>query len=202
MIVNLQRKVKLEARGYAGFLAEALAAIEEAEGGEAAVAFVSDRRMRELNKLFRGKDATTDVLSFPHEPDDFEVQSASFRSSDAQSASFSSSEGERDKSRTPNPAAQSASFSSPDAQSASFSSSDSETLTTDDRQPPAAFLGDIVISAEQAARQAAAARLPLELEIKQLILHGLLHLCGYDHETDTGEMNARELALRNKLAIE
>ncbi|MBX3297710.1 MAG: rRNA maturation RNase YbeY [Acidobacteria bacterium] len=170
MIVNLQRKVKLEARGYAGFLAEALAAIEEAEGGEAAVAFVSDRRMRELNKLFRGKDATTDVLSFPHEPDDFEVQSAS--------------------------------FSSPDAQSASFSSSDSETLTTDDRQPPAAFLGDIVISAEQAARQAAAARLPLELEIKQLILHGLLHLCGYDHETDTGEMNARELALRNKLAIE
>jgi len=73
MIVNLQRKVKLEARGYAGFLAEALAAIEEAEGGEAAVAFVSDRRMRELNKLFRGKDATTDVLSFPHEPDDFEA---------------------------------------------------------------------------------------------------------------------------------
>ena len=73
MIVNLQRKVKLEARGYAGFLAEALAAIEEAEGGEAAVAFVSDRRMRELNKLFRGIDATTDVLSFPHEPDDFDA---------------------------------------------------------------------------------------------------------------------------------
>ena len=154
MIVNLQRKVKLEARGYAGFLAEALAAIEEAEGGEAAVAFVSDRRMRELNKLFRGKDATTDVLSFPHEPDDFEA--------------------------TP----------------------ESETLTTDHRPLTTVFLGDIVISAEQAARQAAAARLPLELEIKQLILHGVLHLCGYDHETDTGEMNARELALRNKLAIE
>lgn len=196
MIVNLQRKVKLEARGYAGFLAEALAAVEEAAGGEAAVAFVSDRRMRELNKFFRGKDATTDVLSFPHEPDDFE----------AQSASFSSSKGERDKSRTPNPA----------AQSASFSSSESETLTTDhrplttedrppttDHRPPTTvFLGDIVISAEQAARQAAAARLPLELEIKQLILHGVLHLCGYDHETDTGEMNARELALRKKLAIE
>ncbi len=170
MIVNLQRKVKLEARGYAGFLAGALAAIEEAEGGEAAVAFVSDRRMRELNKLFRGKDATTDVLSFPHEPDDFEAQSASFSRPDAEVLSPGLSRPEADvrppKGGTPN------------------------------------FLGDIVISAEQAARQAAAARLPLELEIKQLILHGLLHLCGYDHETDTGEMNARELALRNKLAIE
>ena len=44
-------------------------------------------------------------------------------------------------------------------------------------------------------------KLTLELEIKQLILHGLLHLCGYDHETDKGEMNKRELALRKKLDI-
>ncbi len=167
MIVNVQRKVKLEARGYAGFLAEALAAIDEAAGGEAAVAFVSDRRMRELNKLFRGKDATTDVLSFPHEPDEFEAMSSGFG---------------RPEAETP--------------------PTDDQTLTTDNRQPTTAFLGDIVISAEQAARQAAEARLPLELEIKQLILHGLLHLCGYDHETDTGQMNTRELALRNKLGIE
>lgn len=158
MIVNLQRKVKLEARGYEGFLAEALAAIDEAAGGEAAVAFVSDRRMRELNKLFRGRDSTTDVLSFPHEPDDFEALAA----------------GEPAK---------------------------AQTLTTDHRPLTTAFLGDIVISAEQAARQAAETRLPLELEIKQLILHGLLHLCGYDHETDTGQMNARELALRDDLGI-
>ena len=40
------------------------------------VAFVSDNRMKELNQLFRGKDTTTDVLSFPHEPDEFETVAA------------------------------------------------------------------------------------------------------------------------------
>lgn len=64
------------------------------------------------------------------------------------------------------------------------------------------FLGDIVISAEKAAEQAAANGLTLELEIRQLILHGLLHLAGYDHETDSGEMNALEMKLRKKLEID
>jgi len=63
------------------------------------------------------------------------------------------------------------------------------------------FIGDIVISAEQAKRQAGENGLPLEREIMQLILHGLLHLCGYDHETDSGEMNSRELDLRDRLKI-
>jgi probable rRNA maturation factor len=62
-------------------------------------------------------------------------------------------------------------------------------------------LGDIVISVEQAQRQAKENKLTLESEIKQLILHGLLHLCGYDHETDNGEMNKRELELRESLGI-
>jgi len=95
--------------------------------------------MKELNKFFRGKDTTTDVLSFPHEPDEFDVDKTN--------------------------------------------------------------LGDIVISAEQAQRQAKENGLTLDNEIKQLILHGILHLCGYDHETDNGEMNARELELRDKLGI-
>jgi probable rRNA maturation factor len=64
-----------------------------------------------------------------------------------------------------------------------------------------ASLGDVVISVEQAARQAAEHGLELENELEQLILHGLLHLCGYDHETDNGEMNALELRLRRRLGI-
>jgi probable rRNA maturation factor len=43
--------------------------------------------------------------------------------------------------------------------------------------------------------------LALEIEIKQLILHGILHLCGFDHETDGGEMNQRELEFRESLGI-
>jgi len=62
-------------------------------------------------------------------------------------------------------------------------------------------LGDVVISVEQAQKQAEENGLTLEGEIKQLILHGLLHLCGYDHETDDGEMNGRELELREQLGI-
>lgn len=154
MIVNLQRKVRLDLAPFKAFVAAAIEALDETNGSDCSVAFVSDRRMTELNRFFRGKDSTTDVLSFPHEPDEFESQSHAF---------------------TPEP-----------------TGPEGVTLT---------FLGDIVISVEQAARQAKENKLTLENEIKQLILHGLLHLCGYDHETDDGEMNRREHELRRKLKI-
>jgi probable rRNA maturation factor len=62
-------------------------------------------------------------------------------------------------------------------------------------------LGDIAVSLERATTQAEENGLTLEVEIAQLILHGLLHLCGYDHETDQGQMNRLELQLRQKLGI-
>lgn len=62
-------------------------------------------------------------------------------------------------------------------------------------------LGDIAISVETAAAQAKDNGLTFDNEIAQLILHGLLHLSGYDHETDDGEMNRLELRLRKKLGI-
>ena len=64
-----------------------------------------------------------------------------------------------------------------------------------------ANLGDIAISIDRAAAQAKENGLALDEEIAQLILHGLLHLCGYDHETDNGEMNRLELRLRKQLGI-
>ena len=151
MIVNLQRKIKINSAAFMPFLVAVRAAVEEVHCCNFSVALVSDRRMKELNQVFRGKDSTTDVLSFPHEPDEFEIAHAS-----------------------------------------SFTSTD---------DPNHRFLGDIVISVEQAERQAKENKLTLDLEIKQLILHGVLHLCGFDHETDIGEMNARELELREKLGI-
>ena len=138
-IVNLQRKTPLETALLSSFANSLFQAVSEADDKTAAIAFISDLRMKELNSFFRGKNSTTDVLSFPHEPDEFDNDASN--------------------------------------------------------------LGDIVISVEQAARQAEENGLTLENEIKQLILHGLLHLCGYDHETDNGEMNARELDLREELGI-
>ncbi|HEY8561328.1 MAG TPA: rRNA maturation RNase YbeY [Pyrinomonadaceae bacterium] len=138
-IINNQRKIKLDWRSFQAFAENAIDRIDETRHKAATIAFVSDRRMRALNKEFRGKDKTTDVLSFPFEADEFDAEQN--------------------------------------------------------------FLGDIVISLEQAGKQAAENGLEIETEVKQLILHGILHLCGYDHETDTGEMNRRELELREDLGI-
>ena len=62
-------------------------------------------------------------------------------------------------------------------------------------------LGEVVISVQRAADQAKQNRLTFSNEVEQLILHGLLHLCGYDHETDDGKMNRLEVKLRKKLGI-
>ena len=141
-IVNNQRKTKIDSERWRNFTMKALRAIKKAKEKGVTIAFVSDRKMRELNRIFRGQHKTTDVLSFPAgEQEEFEV----------------------------------------------------DTLDH--------MLGDIVISLEQAARQAKENDLDLDTEISQLILHGLLHLCGYDHETDNGEMNRLELKLRRKLGI-
>ena len=138
-VVNRQRKLPLDCERWHAFAERALKVVP-AHGAGATVAFVSDRAMRGLNRRWRGKVGTTDVLSFPAGQEEFE-------------------------------------------------------------RAEGASLGDVVISVEQAARQAAEHGLEFENEVEQLILHGLLHLCGYDHERDGGEMNALELKLRRRLGI-
>jgi probable rRNA maturation factor len=97
------------------------------------VRFVSDREMRQLNRLYRNQDHTTDVLSFPGE-----------------------------------------------------------------ESPEGDHVGDVVISVPTARTQAHRAGHGIETELKILMLHGLLHCLGYDHETDGGEMEALERDLRRK----
>lgn len=120
------------------FLREAQAAVRLR--GQVSVLLTTDRRIRRLNRDFRGKDKATDVLSFP-------------------SDSF------------------------PGA------------------KPAERVAGDLAISVPTARMQAAEHGHPLGVEIKVLILHGLLHLTGYDHETDAGEMARRERRLRARLGL-
>ena len=133
-VVNRQRRLRLDTGVWSTFAARALDAVGKRDAS-ATIAFVSDSRMRRLNRQFRGSDRTTDVLSFP--------------------------------------------------------AGDTDDLN----------LGDIAISVETAALQAKENGLSFDEEIAQLILHGLLHLAGYDHETDDGEMNRLELKLRKSLGI-
>lgn len=138
-VVNRQRRLPVDGERWRAFAAKALK-ITASNGAGVTIAFVSDRAMRELNRRWRGKRGTTDVLSFPAGQESFEKQTG-------------------------------------------------------------VMLGDVVISVERAEKQAAEHGLSLEEELAQLILHGLLHLCGYDHETDSGEMNRLELKLRRRLSL-
>ena len=68
-----------------------------------------------------------------------------------------------------------------------------------ERQMTGEHLGDVVISTDRAIFQANEAELSIERELSELVIHGVLHLCGYDHETDRGTMNRLELRLRRTL---
>ena len=128
--------------------------------GDVVVALVGDRKMRDLNRRFRGVDRPTDVLSFP-----------AARAGEAPS----------DVGAPDGPVRQERGLPDPD--------------------PIAAgprHLGDIVIATGVARRQARAARHPLGVELRCLALHGLLHLLGYDHERDTGQMDRLEQLLRRQ----
>ena len=111
---------------------------------ELAVSLVGDRRMRRINRVFRGKDRTTDVLA------------------------FAMREG-----RAPHRS-----------------------------RLAAMMLGDVVISVPTAMRQARAGGHSLDEELVILLIHGLLHLCGYDHERNRAEarrMQRRERLMRRRL---
>jgi len=106
--------------------------------GQVTVLLTTDRKIRQLNRDFRGKDKATDVLSFPADP------------------------------------------------------------VTQKREHIA---GDLAVSVPTALRQAREHGHALGVELKVLMLHGLLHLAGLDHERDRGEMARRERLLRVRLGL-
>lgn len=64
--------------------------------------------------------------------------------------------------------------------------------------PEGAHLGDVAVCVPQAQRQARERGHALAREVRLLVLHGLLHCLGFDHETDSGEMDALERRLRRR----
>ena len=66
---------------------------------------------------------------------------------------------------------------------------------------PAAHLGDLAISLGRARAQARQFGHPIEHEVEILMLHGLLHLLGFDHETDGGQMARAEERWRTRLGL-
>jgi probable rRNA maturation factor len=68
-------------------------------------------------------------------------------------------------------------------------------------KPGAEYVGDIAISPETARRNARRFSRSLPLEMRVLILHGMIHLAGFDHEADRGEMDLLERRLRKRLGV-
>jgi probable rRNA maturation factor len=68
-------------------------------------------------------------------------------------------------------------------------------------KPGAEYVGDIAISPETARRNARRFSRSLPAEMRILILHGMIHLAGFDHETDHGEMDRFERRLRKRLGV-
>jgi probable rRNA maturation factor len=128
------RAVGLSRGGLGRFVRVARAAV--GLSGEVEVLLAGDRRLRQLNRNYRGKDKATDVLSFPAMPEMVEV-----------------------------------------------------------------YAGDLAVSLETAQRQAEEHGHSLRDEVRVLLLHGLLHLAGMDHEVDGGVMAAREGELRKRLGL-
>ena len=125
---------RLSRRDVAAFVRKILLALElEEDITDVSVAFVDDESMKNLNRRFRHKNRTTDVLTFPAD---------------------------------------------------------------------SSYAGDIVISVDQARRQAAGEKHSLATEVRYLLVHGVLHALGYDHERDEGEMNELELRVRETVGLE
>lgn len=61
------------------------------------------------------------------------------------------------------------------------------------------YLGDLLISVEKAVAQAVEKKHSPDLEMQILLLHGMIHLIGFDHETDSGEMDRLERRLRKQV---
>jgi probable rRNA maturation factor len=125
-IVARQRSRRVPSRPLTAFAKRLATLAPKTEANELSIVLAGDATVRGLNRRFRGKDATTDVLSFPCQ----------------------------------------------------------DALLPDGTRP----LGEIVISVAQAARQAGASKHSLARELRVLVIHGYLHLLGYDHEVDDGTM--------------
>ena len=134
-VIEIEKQIEgLNKARVRRFLAAACKAVRLK--GDVSLLLTTSRRMRSLNRSFRGKDKPTDVISFP--------------AIDAVRASFA---------------------------------------------------GDLAISLDIAAANARKLGHSAEDEIRVLILHGVLHLAGFDHETDDGEMARKESRLRRQLGL-
>jgi probable rRNA maturation factor len=176
MILNRQRTVRVARPPLEAFLSRVRQQLR-LNGAEITIALVSDLAIARMNEAYRHKKGPTDVLSFP--------------SDDRGAASMQDHVG-----------AQHRCAPGPQDRSVRVPRRRSRTSANAGRLAREHFLGDIAISPATARRYAKKHGRTLPNELQILILHGVLHLLGYDHETDNGQMTRVENRLRRKLGLQ
>lgn len=162
LVQHRLRSIRINRPSLLRVVRSILSAVGESSS-ELAVTVVGDDRMRRLNRTYRRKDRTTDVLAF------------AMRDVRPGQRPWARGKGQGVRAKLHRPIA---SGSAP------------------------ALLGDVVISLPTAARQARQGGRSLDKELTVLLVHGILHLCGYDHERSESEarrMQRRERAIMRSL---
>lgn len=204
MILNRQRTVRVARPPLEAFLARVREQLR-LNGAEITIALVTDKSIARMNETFRHKKGPTDVLSFPS--DDGNAASKQVHVGEQHCFTLSH-EGcaQRPHDRSVQAAAR---RTNPPTLRRARETRQGTALavpTVAHRNgasaPEAHFLGDIAIAPATARRNAKKFRRTLPSELQILILHGVLHLLGYDHETDNGQMTRVENRLRRKLGLQ
>lgn len=156
-------------------LARGVLRAEAVTAAELGIGFIGELRMRSLNRAHLGADYVTDVLAFPLEEPD---EAAEPQDGDVEPIVFEVGL---------------------DGGGPGGEDEEDEALEEEALDEAPRLLGDVVVCLKRAERQAGETGLPLSLETALLLVHGILHVLGYDHETDTGRMALRQAEILESL---
>ena len=176
----------------------------ELGGGSVELIFVRGEEMRRLNAQTRGIDKTTDVLSFPLDPaafagfgGDLSEENSAHENSDDKNLDAANSAGENTVARN----SASKNFNTENSESESSNDENLKNENFDGENFAPALLGSVVINLDLVELKAAQLGHGRDDETALLFTHGMLHVLGYDHESDDGQMRAKECEIIEKFRL-
>jgi len=182
MVANRQRRIRMPIASVEKFFLRACRKLRVSPDS-VTVCFVSDPVMARWNALYRSKRGATDVLSFPAENGGKPSRRNARIHADAGAVHFGGSRLQ------------------PRHKTIAKKKGASAPEVAKNPREEKIYLGDLAIAPAVAQRNARRFRRTFDTELHMLILHGILHLLGYDHETDSGQMERRETRLRRSLGL-
>ena len=179
----------------------------ELGGGSVELIFVRGEEMRQLNAQTRGIDKTTDVLSFPLDPaafagfgEDLSKENSAHENSDDKILNAANSASEN-TSAANSASKNSNTINSENSEGESPNDKNLKNENFDGGNFAPALLGSVVINLDLVELKAAQLGHGRDDETALLFTHGLLHVLGYDHESDDGQMRAKECEIIEKFRL-